>query len=117
MKQLHFIAFCLENLLNEGEVYRQHIRDEDSMGFLHFLGEFGVVIIHVLFFKIIKFLLDLGYCLIYQNLVFSSLGVRERKKGLRPFDFIISHCGEGLLLRGGRTRSFKRQLLVNLRSR
>ena len=24
---------------------------------------------------------------IYQNLVFSSLGVRERKKGLRPFRF------------------------------
>ena len=24
------------------------------------------------------------------------------------FDFIISHCGEGVLLRGGRTEGFKR---------
>ena len=31
-----------------------------------------------------------------------------RKKGLRPFRLIISHCGEGTLLRGGRTEGFRR---------
>ena len=41
----------------------------------------------------------------------------RRKKGLRPFRLIISHCGEGLPLRVGRTRRLRRRLLVNLRSR
>ena len=39
------------------------------------------------------------------------------EKRLASFDFIISHCGEGVLLRGGRTRRLRRRLLVNLRSR
>ena len=30
------------------------------------------------------------------------------KKELRPFRLIESHCGEGTLLRGGRTEGFKR---------
>ena len=35
-----------------------------------------------------------------------------------PFQILIkSHCGEGTLLRGGRTRRLRRRLLVNLRSR
>ena len=29
-------------------------------------------------------------------------------KKTTSFDFIISHCGEGVLLRGGRTEGFKR---------
>ena len=46
------------------------------------------------------------------------------KKELRPFRLIISHCGRGLLLRGGAHRTYivsardiRRRLLVNLRSR
>ena len=29
-------------------------------------------------------------------------------KKTTSFDFIISHCGEGVLLRGGRTEGFRR---------
>ena len=33
------------------------------------------------------------------------------------FDFIISHCGEGVLLRGGRTEMLKRRTSVSSGSR
>ena len=36
------------------------------------------------------------------------LSEEKRRKDLRLFDLIISHCGEGTLLRGGRTEGFKR---------
>ena len=42
--------------------------------------------------------------------------VREEER-TSPFQIDCIDCGRGLLLRGGRTRSFKRQLLVNLRLR
>ena len=34
--------------------------------------------------------------------------MKEKKKELRSFDLIISHCGEGTLLRGGRAERFRR---------
>ena len=39
------------------------------------------------------------------------------EKRLASFDFIISHCGEGVLLRGGRTEMLKRRTSVSSGSR
>ena len=46
-----------------------------------------------------------------------SLLKNKEEEKTPSFDFIISHCGEGTLLRGGRTEMLKRRTSVSSGSR